>query len=287
MASEGVIVWLSEQRVDGRIVARVGRKGDQLVAELGETGSLLVDSISGDACFQRNPNLAPASIDKLVVSKVDALTRNFRGKLTLHGAAVCVRQSAVVLVGASGAGKSTLTAALCAAADIALVADDTVSVEIPKEAGRPAEVLPTQDVAWLFPSALAALGLCCDLTVGFGRSGKVAVPLRSSRHVGLPVLAVVNLVFDPNVTKPTLERLRGQAAFSVLAQQAIRLVIDKPDAQMHEFQQFRNLIGSCQVHRLTRRRDFNDLGYAVDVIGRLVADSEPLERKGGADDIRV
>ncbi len=161
MASERLTRWLGEHRVDGRLVARIGRRGDELVAEFAGVGTLAAANRGTRTRFEPVEGADPSVIEKVSASVLDALVRHAQGKVTLHGSAVCKESSVVALVGASGAGKSTLAAALCAQSNIDLVADDTVALELSDEMNTraPVEVTPTQTAAWLLSDARSALGL--------------------------------------------------------------------------------------------------------------------------------
>jgi hypothetical protein len=262
MADERVTTWLSEQRVDGRIAVRIGRRGQDLVAEFANVGLFVADSSGTRTHVEPSEGVSPAVVEKLGASAIDALIRHARGKLTFHGSAVSSGSTAAALLGPSGAGKSTLAAALCAQAGLALVADDTVSLELPADATSetPAEVRSTQTAAWLLPSARAALGLDPQAP------GKVPVDFPASSSASLSLALVVGLVFDPKATKSTIRRLRGHDAFVLLASSAIRFVIDRPDAQLREFEQLRSLAQRCPIFELRRPRQLDQLQRSVELI---------------------
>src|SRR5260221_91797 len=155
------VTWLAEHRIDGKVVARFGRRGDEIVAEFSDLGTFAANQAGSSAHFDPLPRANPILVEKLDVSKLDALIRHLQGNLTLHGGAVALGDKAVALLGASRSGKSTTVAALCADRGAELVSDDTVAFELRQkgDASGPLQIVPTQTLAWLLPDARKALGL--------------------------------------------------------------------------------------------------------------------------------
>jgi hypothetical protein len=257
--------WLGEERVRGRTTARIGRRGEEFVAEFPNLGTFFANADGTRTHLEPALGANPVLLEKLGASAIDALVRHLRGKLTFHGAAASLDSAAIVFAGESGAGKSTLVAALCAEDDFDLVADDTASVEIPESLDSSAaiEVVPTQSAVWLLPSARAALGF------DEGRAGKVPLTPRPTTAGRLFLAGIVHLVFDPHSELPVLRRVRGQDAFALLSSSVIRFIIDRPEAQLNEFEQLRSLIQRCPVFQLQRSRDLNQLRRSVDAVRQL------------------
>jgi hypothetical protein len=276
MAGKRLTTWLAENRFAGRMLVRVGRRGDDLIAEFANLGQLTTSTRGTDVHFEPLAGVDEATLEKLRATVIDAFVRHAQGKVTLHGGAVSVDSKAVALVGPTGSGKSTLTAALCAEAEIGLVADDTVAIELPEiaSAASSVEVVPTQKAAWLLPEARRALGLDSAL------AGKTAIPFRTGTSGRLELAAVVGLVFDSDVRPPELRRLRGQNAFSTLFNSAIRFVVDDPGAQLREFDQLRVLVERCPVYELRRLRDLRQLKDAARRVRDLLAGTHPSDGTG-------
>ena len=123
------IRWVSEQLESGALSFRVGRRGDELVAEFAGIATLFATRDGREVALEPSPGSDPVNVEKVRAGLVPALLRHAAGKLTLHGAAVARNGVAVSLMGASGAGKSTLAAAICGGQDAALVADDTTAID--------------------------------------------------------------------------------------------------------------------------------------------------------------
>jgi hypothetical protein len=265
MAADGVTTWLAENSIGGTVLLRVGRQGDELVAEFANMGRLTTNPRGACVRFEPVAGASGAAVEKLRATVVDAFVRHAQGKVTFHGGAICLDSKVVALVGPSRSGKSTLTAALCGEPEIGLLGDDTVAIELSEIAGAPVEVLPTQGSAWLLPDARRAFGLDAMAP------RKIAVPLRAATSKRVVLAAVVGLVFDSDAAAPRLRRLRGQEAFSTLFNSAFRFVIDDPSAQLREFDQLRVVVEKCLVYELRRPRDLGRLKYTVRLIRELLA----------------
>jgi hypothetical protein len=256
--------WIAEHRVDGKLIARLGRRAQEVVAEFPSLGILVANTLTDSTYFEPCADAEKAALEKLHAGVLDALKRHIQGKLTFHAGAVAIGTRAVAFIGASGSGKSTLVAAMCTLPEIKLVADDTVAVEVDGDAkGRTIRLIPTQSSAWLLPDACQRLGV-----IGQERD-KVAVPLPSVRSEMIHLQALVGLVFDDNNHKPILERVRGQEAFAMLAGSTIRMVVDDPSAQLREFDQLSAVARQSPTFRLRRRRDLVQLNETVDLIRQL------------------
>jgi AAA domain len=267
MGSERV-TWLAEQRIDGKIAVRIGRMGDDLVAEFANGEIFIANERGTRSHLERREGVRPALVEKLDTSVFDALLRHLQGKLTLHGGAVGLGSAAVAFVGPSGAGKSTLAAALCAQGDLELVADDTVAMELvgDKDCRGTVVVRSTQTAAWLLPTARAALGFDSQ------ERGKVPVQFAPSSSASLTLVSVLALTFDCHATEPNLRRVRGHDAFALLASAAIRFVIDSPEAQLREFDQLRTLAETCPIFELRRPCQLDQLQCTVQIVRRMLAD---------------
>jgi energy-coupling factor transporter ATP-binding protein EcfA2 len=259
--------WLTEHRVLGKVVARIGRADREVIADLPGVGMIRMNTRSADCRFEPASGADPAVLAKIDQSIVPALVRHAHGKVTLHGGAISVGSRAVAIVGPSGAGKSTLVASLCKHSGCRLVSDDTVALEsawtLGSEERRVVHVVPTQTKAWLLPEARQALGL-----PGTER-GKVGVAFDTSSCSDLSLVAIIGIVSDDSPRAPYLRRLRGQEAFALLCNAAIRLIVDQPSAQLAEFEQLQIIARQCLLLELRRPRDIGQLKQCVEIVKRL------------------
>lgn len=274
MASER-ITWLGEQRVGASLVARIGRRGEELLAEFPGCGVLAANLSSSQASFEPDPNVDQVIVKKLTASLIPALLRHLQGGLTLHGSACWMADTAVAFVGPSGAGKSTLAAALCAMAGAELIADDTVALEPREDVSSPfgVDVLPTQSEVWLLPDARRSLGLDGALRE------KMPVTFRRPTKARLPLHAVVGLVFDSKARQSTIRPLRGHDALELLSSSVIRFLIDDPTAVAREFDQLRCLVQKCQVWELRRPRALREFEVSVELARRLYYSEDVAQRE--------
>jgi energy-coupling factor transporter ATP-binding protein EcfA2 len=264
MKDVSAVTWLGEHRVDGKTVARIGRRGCEVVAEFPGVGTLFA-AAGAPASFHPAAGANPSAVEKLNLGLIDALIRHREGGLTLHGSCASLGSRAVALLGPSGSGKSTLVAALCAVPNVKLVADDTVAIESSlTDADARIQVRPTQTVAWLLPSARMVLGFDAR------HDEKFAVPLSRAKLPELFLVAIVGLAFDAGASATILRRLHGQEAFSLLSRSAIRLMIDDPAAQEREFDQLSHLAQRCDIFELRRPRSFSELVSSVQLIRKMV-----------------
>jgi len=267
MKGELPTIWLGEYRIDGEVVSRIGRRGDEFVAEFASLGKFVSSARGACTYVDPAPNAPSWAFQKLRNGLFDALLRHVQGKITFHGSAVASGSRAIAFVGPGGAGKSTLAAAFCVGGDVELVADDTVPIELAtgSDAGEPVQVVPAHTATWLFPDARAALGLDTK------SPNKTPIGFGSGRAAAVPLAAVVDLVFDPEIGSPVLRRLRGQDAFRAVSNCAIRFVIDDATAQTREFDQLRFIVERCPIFELRRPRDLGKLHGCTQLLRGLLA----------------
>ncbi len=253
--------WISEQHEDGALAFRVGRRGDDLVAEFVGLATLYASRDGRELAFEPSPGADAIDLAKVRASLVPALLRHASGRLTLHGAAVARGGRAVSLLGPSGAGKSTLAATLCADQGASLVADDTTALDFDGAAVR---VTPTERVHWLVKGSLEP----CAADVK-----KPVAPARmADARQGLN--AVCALAFEPTLQRPELRRLRGQAALARLVPNVIRLVVDEPAAQVWELSELGRLVERVAVYELVRPKGLDGQRESARLVASLLAPGE-------------
>ncbi len=249
---DGAIVWLGEHRVDGKLVARIGRHGDELVAEFPGVAMLRSDRRGSETKLEPVPGASAVALDKLDRGLVSALIGHLQGKVTLHASAVARSNRALAFAGKSGAGKSTMAAAFCAREGNELVADDTVSLVTAQQddASAPPLAVPTQDVVWLRQQDSVP---------------KIAYAPARKRQNEVSLAGIVHLSFDDQLKAPVLRRLRGQDAFEALAQSILRFAIDDAAVHSREFDQIVAIANGCPILEMRRPRDLAVLDQAVEL----------------------
>lgn len=258
-ASVDTVRWIREWTVKGRLAYRVGRSGDELVAEWPGFAVLLTDRMGEHARFITAPDADPEIVSKFCRGLVNALLRHARGELTLHASAVERDGRALLCVGDSGAGKSSLAFAACRLDGVNLVSDDTAALLLRNGI---AEIEPTEDVCWLSGEALALTSAS-----HVARKAPVATARRATSLSR--VCAVVSLVFDDARSVPRLRKVLGTEAFALLARSMFRLICDDPEVDLRDFGQLSALAAAVDVFELRRPRDIGKIGASVDTVIRL------------------
>lgn len=254
------ITWLGQYEEDGEVAFRLGRAGDELIAEWPTIATLRANVTTGAHRFDAVASADPVLVEKVRASLARALLRHLEHKLTLHGSAFTEAGRALAVVGQSGAGKSTLSAAVARAPGVGFAADDTIALELDDARVR---VMPTETVSWLLPDAQRAVGEI----VG---EGKHPVP---PPRVAEPaeLVAIVVPRFRADARGVTVERLRGTEILSALVPCVVRFVIDDPRVQLRELEQLTRLVERVPVYALDRPRDLGRLDESVRVVRTILA----------------
>lgn len=259
--------WLAEHAVDGRVAFRIGRSGDELVAEWIGLARVTANCDGSMHRFDVEPGLEPAEIEKVRLGSATLLLRHLQGKLALHGSAVAVGDRALILLGRSGQGKSTLAASLCASAGATLFSDDAVALDPGPSLGTYV-ISPVERNHWLDAPARAAVRKGNDAGDGAAKRPLAALRVGTS---SAQVLAIVDLAFGDDAT-PRLHALgRGVEAIAALVPQAVRFVVDEPEFQRRELEALAALVEHVLVYRLVRPRGLDQLESAhmllLDLLG--------------------
>jgi hypothetical protein len=253
--------WIREWTLYEETTYRVGRRGDMLVAEWPGLLELRANR-AGDRVELRVADGAdPSVIEKLRRGPVEALLRQLRGEMSLHGASFARDGRAVVCVGESGAGKSSVAAAACARPRIELVGDDSAAIAFD---GARLLVSPTEDVSWLTGEALVRVEPSADA------EQKIAVPPPRRARDAAHVVAIIVLEFCEEPCAPTLRPLAGVDAFESLSRSLFRFVIDEPRAQIEDLGRLARVAHATRVLGMRRSRSMETMGVAVDRVVALL-----------------
>jgi hypothetical protein len=258
--------WLADYVEDGQIAFRIGRDGDNLVAEWIGLGRLTASRDGKTSRFEPEPGLAEAEVEKVRHGSASLLLRHLQGKLAMHGAAVAWRGRALMLLGRSGLGKSTLAASLCAHAEAVLLSDDAIALD-PGPSPGTYLLSPVEVNHWLDGAARRAIvgdrvrgGNEADEEEGTVKAPVAAAQVGSS---AARLVAIVDLAFAEGEAPPRLYPVgRGVDALAALVPQAVRFVLDEPDLQRRELEQLARLVEEVQVFRLERPRGLPRVGEA-------------------------
>jgi hypothetical protein len=257
------VTWLGEYQEDGVVFFRVGRRGDELIAEWPNVAVLRANPRLRMSAFEADASADPVLVDKVHRSMAQALLRHLDHKLTLHGSAVARGGKAVAMVGRSGAGKSTLAAALAREEGVAFAADDTLALDLD---AQEVQVSPTERTSWLLPDACTALG------VEAAPEKRAVDPPRFAEMSRLA--AIVVPIFATSDTEPVaLRRLRGLDILSALVPAVIRFVIDDASVQLREMEQLERLVARVPILALVRPRRLDALGETVKTVLTLLEET--------------
>lgn len=245
--------WLASATEDGVVHFRVGRRGESVVAEWVDYGTLVASRDGQQWELTFADDIAEPQRDKLRNGGARVLLSQLRGELALHGSAVGIAGRAIVLVGASGAGKSTLAAALCARG-ATMLADDAVSLRV---APRTSTVEPTEALHWLDAASCTALSLPARPL----EDAKVAVRAARIAEEALPIAAVIELAWSDAPLGIT--RAGAIESIARLLPHVGRILVDSPERHRLELDQLTMLFESAPLCTLSRPRDFQALDDAV------------------------
>lgn len=275
--------WLAQHEEDGEVHFRVGRDGDDLVAEWVGLARVYARSDGRAHRFVPEPDADPRDLAKIERGSLQLLLRHLQGKLALHGAAVVRGGAAVAFLGRARQGKSTLAAALCTRTDVALLADDAVAIDRPPE--HPFLVTALEAMHWLDQPALAAVVREGQREASGRRFASAeAVHTREDPRGKSPiaalrvgtvgrVVAVVDLVFRDGPV--LLVRSTPLEAIAALVPQAVRFVLDDPTVHRRELDALGELVERVPVFRLERPRDLALLSESCDRVFDLLRGASP------------
>lgn len=258
--------WLASYDEEGDVVFRIGRDGDELVAEWIGVARLTASRDGTSSRLEVVPGAPARSVKKIEEGSLRLLLRHAAGRMAFHGSAIEVAGRAHVLLGRSGQGKSTLAAWLCAHG-ATLFADDAVAIDTGLAPHDPPWLVTAGEREhWLDEEARLALGWNVEDAEG----GRGKLPVRSLRlgHGSVPLGAFVELVFA-DAAVPRMVRLGGVDALAVLVPQVVRFVLDEPARYRSELDELAELLDCVPVYRLERPRDIAHLGYSGVLVQRL------------------
>jgi len=282
--TEGSVRWVGELYWEGDVLFRIGRAGEELVADWPYLCELRSDRQGENVRFTAHPDADPRIVAKVKAGLAAALVRHLRGGMTLHASSVARGGRAIACLGRSGAGKSTLAAYLCLERGFDLVSDDVVEVVVGEGS---ATVVPTEADHWLEPASRRALGIGTlappspvprsplhDAPGGDEGKSCSRSPRVAAHHV--PLVAAFAVSLDPSVSAPIVRPLKGQEAVAVVIPCLVRFVLDEPDVQMAEVLRVAELLRGVPLYELRAPRDFQALPRTARVVeAMMLPENEP------------
>jgi hypothetical protein len=249
-------VWLAQHVENGSVAFRIGRAGDELVAEWVGTLRLVVGEDGRDPRFFVEPTAEPLDVAKIKRGSARLLLRHLEGKIAMHGAAIGDAGRCVILLGRSGQGKSTLAAALCEHRDMTLFADDAIAID--REDGF--VVAPLERDHWLDAGARRAVGRDQQ-----SYQGKMPVRAPRVAETSARLVALIELTFA-EVAAPRVVPIHDVSAMAALVPQVVRFVVDDPEVQRREIEALGELVAAVPAFRLERPRGLEHLEAAASLI---------------------
>jgi hypothetical protein len=256
--------WLRSWSVGGREVLRIGRAGDELIADWVGHGVLRSNRAGTRTAFARADNTGEEGSRATWDGYVAPYLRHLCGKMTLHASGVSFGGHAVAFAGRSGAGKSTMAAALCRRDGVALLGDDTVALE---RTAAGFEVLLTEARHRLWEDTARQLGLGLP-----SEQGEKAENVAERVAPGPAALrALVMVVADDRASAPAMRRLSGREAFAGVTCQLFRFVLDEPEVDLRDFELVSEVVRAAPVYELARTGSLQDLDASVKLVLRHLA----------------
>ncbi|MBS2016688.1 MAG: hypothetical protein JST00_27640 [Deltaproteobacteria bacterium] len=257
--------WTGELVEQGTTLFRIGRDGDQLVAEWVGLCELRSDRRGAHVSLTGVVGADERLLTKVRAGLGAALVAHLQGATSLHASAVAAADGAraFAFLGRSGAGKSTLAAWMCRRRGYTLVSDDVVRLSID---GASTEIIPGERDHWLDLEAWYAVEP--DERGTENEPGKAPVPASRVAERPAKLTALVALSYG-DTTEIGFERLRGHRAMEAILPCLVRFVLDEPDAQLEELRRIEAILGGTPLFALRAPRDLAMLPAVVDALENL------------------
>lgn len=274
--SRGDVFWIREWRSGGEVHFRIGRSGEDLVAEWVGVAELRAGRSGDPVSLVLATDVNEAQVNKIRIGAAQALVRHLQGRLSLHASSVVRGGRAILLLGDADCGKSTTAAKLCFSHGFALLADDIAFLD---ESAAGFSVVPSEAVHWL----------CADAAGYFGASQgdhlKTALPAKQPATSTAALSVTVKLVFDERIRHPTASRLGGESAFLALGRGMMRFALDDRDVDLRDLELLAKMYSAAPMYELRRRRSLEALTDTIEVLLALAdlgeGGTEPRGAGGG------
>lgn len=256
--------WVADS---GEVMAEFHREPAGFRVRFPGDADFVIESTTLTVRCEPERGVGKVDCDTLWHNAIVPLLDNYRGSISLHGAACLMGGRAVGFVGASRRGKTTLAAA-CALAGHPFLAEDAIRLEgnaAPYTAlpARPLLRLFTDSAAYLLPETSCAPADADKLDV----AASDHLP-----HHGKPArLAAIYLLGENCAGGPAFTTLGQQAALAELMRHAFILDIEDRARLAAHFDRLAQLAEAVPMIRLDYPRRFDALG---DVIERLAEDAK-------------
>jgi HPr kinase/phosphorylase len=263
--ADATTLWIHEMRDHDRVTYRLGRQGQELVAEWPSIGRITCRTDGSGARLIPAEPATPTSL-AMLQSTATVFVGELCGGLALHGSAVSLEGRGVVVLGESGSGKSTAAATLCARHGGALLADDATLLV---ERGETLLIEPSEREHHLTQESLAALGKP-GLPPSPGLD-KAAIPADAAARTPVRLALIAALQFDDACTEADVRTLRGVEAAARLLASLFRFNFPDGPARRNELDRVMSIHERTPVIELRRPRSKPDV--APRIVEALLGDS--------------
>jgi hypothetical protein len=251
--SEAGIRWIREWNRPGLVAFRIGRDGEDLIAQWTGMGTLRAARSGRTHVFTPWPDAEGGAAEGIRRTFIEGLLRHLQGKISLHASAAARGDMAVVLLGDSMAGKSTVVAELCTREGFEMLADDTVFLE---DTADGFYVLPTESIHSLREDAAPLFGASCEDVC----KAMVSAAAMASRPA--KVAAFVSLAFDDSMAGVAMRPMHGPEIFNVLSRGLFRFQVDD-EATVADFSRMAALAAAVPFFELRRAPSLGILHASV------------------------
>jgi hypothetical protein len=250
---DATTLWIHETRDRDRVTYRLGRQGQQLVAEWPAMGRIMCRTDGSGARLIPSEPATPMSL-AMLQSTATVFVGELCGGLALHASAVSLNGRGVLVLGESGSGKSTAAATLCTRHGGELLADDATLLV---ERGETLLIEPSEREHHLTEESLAALGRP-GLPPSYGLD-KAAIPADVAATAPVPLALVAALKFDDVCAEADLRTLRGVEAAARLLASLFRFNFPDGPARRNELDRVMSIHEQTPFIELRRPRSKPDV----------------------------
>jgi len=260
-SADATTLWIHEMRDHDRVTYRLGRQGQELVAEWPAIGRIMCCTDGSGARLIPAEPATPTSLAMLQATAT-VFVGELRGGLALHASAVSLESRGVLVLGESGSGKSTAAATLCARHGAELLADDATLLI---ERDETLLIEPSEREHHLTQESLAALGK--PRLPSLPWMDKTVVPAEAAASTPAPLALIATLEFDEACARAEPRSLRGVEAAAKLLASLFRFNFPDGPARRNELDRVMRIHERTRVIEIRRPRSKPDVApYIVEAL---------------------
>ena len=251
--ADATTLWIHEMRDQDRVTYRLGRQGQDLVAEWPAIGRIMCGTDGSGARLIPAEPATPVSLAMLQATAT-VFVGELRGGLALHASAVSIEGRGVLVLGESGSGKSTAAATLCTRHGAKLLADDAALLV---ERDGTLLIEPSERDHHLTQESLAALGK--PPLPSSPWPDKAVLPAEAAASAPAPLALIAALQFDDASAQAEVRALRGVDGAAKLLASLFRFNFPDGPARRHELDRVMRIHERTRVVEIRRPRSKPDV----------------------------